>query len=226
MTDLAAVLILAAAGVAGLLLIPFGLPGLWVIVLGIVAYGWLTDFRSLPVWLVGLAIALAFLGELLEAWIGFRFAQRYGGSRRAGWGALLGGLIGAVVGVPVPVIGSVIGGFVGAFAGAGLFEYTRARQSGIATESRMGRGPRPRGGGWSEDGARCRDGGRGDVPGTPGVNRGRAVRAVRKGQGGGVPPAAAGGRRRLVPYSSSSPLPVPAERAASFRPPSASLDSS
>ena len=56
MTDLAAVLILAAAGVAGLLLIPFGLPGLWVIVLGIVIYGWLTDFRSLPVWLVGLAI--------------------------------------------------------------------------------------------------------------------------------------------------------------------------
>jgi len=138
MTDLAAVLILAAAGIAGLLLIPFGLPGLWVIVLGIVIYGGLTDFRALPVWLVGLAIGLAFLGELLEAWIGFRFAQRYGGSRRAGWGALLGGLIGAVVGVPVPVIGSVIGGFVGAFAGAALFEYTRARQSGIATKAGWG----------------------------------------------------------------------------------------
>ena len=43
---------------------------------------------------------------LVLAWIGFHFARRYGGSKRAGWGALAGGLIGAVVGVPVPIIGS------------------------------------------------------------------------------------------------------------------------
>ncbi len=125
-----AVLLLAVASVAGLLLIPLGLPGLWVIVLGIIGYGWLTDFRTVTTWLLVLVIGLALAGELIEAWIGFRFAQRYGGSRRAGWGALLGGLIGAIVGVPVPVIGSVIGGFVGAFGGAALFEYTRVRRSG------------------------------------------------------------------------------------------------
>jgi uncharacterized protein len=124
-----AVLLLAVTGLAGLLLIPFGLPGLWVIVLGILSYGWLTDFRTLSAGLVALAVGLALVGELVEAWIGFRFAQRYGGSRRAGWGALVGGLIGAVMGVPVPIIGSVIGGFVGAFMGAALFEYTRARKS-------------------------------------------------------------------------------------------------
>jgi len=137
-TDLVAVLLLAGISVAGLLLIPFGLPGLWVIVLGIVGYGWLTEFRTLPAWLMALAIGLALVGELLEGWIGFRFAQRYGGSRRAGWGALLGGLVGAIVGVPVPLIGSVIGGFVGAFAGAALFEYSRARRSGIATKAGWG----------------------------------------------------------------------------------------
>jgi uncharacterized protein YqgC (DUF456 family) len=136
--DPVAVLLLAAASVAGLLLIPFGLPGLWVMVLGIIAYGWLTDFRTLNMWLMGLTIGLAVVGEVVEAWIGFRFARRYGGSRRAGWGALVGGLVGAVVGVPVPVIGSVIGGFVGAFAGAALFEYTRARQSGTATKAGWG----------------------------------------------------------------------------------------
>ncbi len=133
-----AVLLLAVAGLAGLLLIPLGLPGLWVIVLGILAYGWLTDFQTLTAGLVALAIGLALLGEAVEAWIGFRFARRYGGSRRAGWGALAGGLIGAVVGVPVPIIGSVIGGFVGAFAGAAVFEYTRARASEGAVRAGWG----------------------------------------------------------------------------------------
>ena len=42
------ILLLAVTGLAGLLLIPFGLPGLWLIVLGILAYGWLTDFRLAP----------------------------------------------------------------------------------------------------------------------------------------------------------------------------------
>jgi uncharacterized protein YqgC (DUF456 family) len=133
-----AVLLLAATGLAGLLLIPFGLPGLWVIVLGILGYGWLTDFRTLSAGLVALVVGLALAGELVEAWIGFRFAQRYGGSRRAGWGALVGGLIGAVMGVPVPIIGSVIGGFVGAFVGAALFEYTLARKSEGAVRAGWG----------------------------------------------------------------------------------------
>ena len=138
MTDLAAILLLAATCVVGLLLIPFGLPGLWVILLGILGYAWLTDFRTFTAGLLALAIGLAMLGELIEAWIGFHLAQRYGGSSRAGWGALLGGLVGAAVGVPVPLIGSVIGGFVGAFAGAALFEYTRARRSGVAAKAGWG----------------------------------------------------------------------------------------
>jgi uncharacterized protein len=132
------IILLIISGVAGLLLIPLGLPGLWVIVLGILGYGWLTQFETLSTGLIVLVIGLALLGEVFEAWIGFRFAQRYGGSSRAGWGALVGGLVGAVVGVPVPIVGSVIGGFVGAFVGAALFEYTRARQSGIAAKAGWG----------------------------------------------------------------------------------------
>jgi uncharacterized protein YqgC (DUF456 family) len=125
-------LLLIAALALGLLLIPFGLPGLWVMVLGVVGYGWLTDFATVGVATIAIVLALAALGEIVEAWVGFRSARRYGGSRRAGWGALIGGLVGAVVGVPVPVIGSVIGAFVGAFAGAALFEYAVARRAGTA----------------------------------------------------------------------------------------------
>ncbi|MGH7579310.1 MAG: DUF456 family protein [Gemmatimonadales bacterium] len=138
MVDLPAVLLLVTCILVGLVLIPFGLPGLWVMLLGLVAYGWLTDFRTVSALGIVLAFALALVGEVIEAWLGFHFARRYGGSRRAGWGALIGGLLGAVVGVPVPVVGPVIGGFVGAFAGAALFEYTRARETGVAASAGWG----------------------------------------------------------------------------------------
>lgn len=123
MAELVPVLLLFVGCVAGLLIVPLGLPGLWVMVLGVLGYAWLTDYRSAGVGTIGIVVGLAFLGEIVEAWLGFRFAKRYGGSSRSGWGALLGGTVGAVVGVPVPIIGSVIGAFVGSFAGAALFEY-------------------------------------------------------------------------------------------------------
>jgi uncharacterized protein YqgC (DUF456 family) len=138
LNDLTAFMLILVIGLAGLALIPFGLPGLWVIVLGIIGYGWLTDFTTMSAGFLVLILGLALAGELLEAWLGFRFAQRYGGSRRAGWGALVGGLIGAIIGVPVPIIGSVVGGFVGAFAGAALFEYSRARRSETAARAGWG----------------------------------------------------------------------------------------
>ena len=131
-------LLVLAIGLVGLVLIPLGLPGLWVIVLGILGYGWLTDFRTIGVGLLTIVLLLAVVGEAVEAWVGYRFAKRYGGSSRAGWGALVGGLVGAIVGVPVPLIGSVIGGFVGAFAGAALFEYSRARHSEGAVKAGWG----------------------------------------------------------------------------------------
>src|SRR4051794_41355783 len=91
LTDSTAGLLLAAASLIGLLLIPFGLPGLWVILLGIIGYGWITDFQTVSSGFLILAIALALLGEILESWIGFRFAKRYGGGGPAGGGGPGGG---------------------------------------------------------------------------------------------------------------------------------------
>jgi hypothetical protein len=133
-----AIVLLGAVFLAGLALVALGLPGLWVMVLGLLGYGWLTGFRSVSVTIVAVVVGLAVLGEIVEAWVGFRLARRYGGSRRAGWGALAGGLLGAAVGVPVPVVGSVIGGFVGAFAGAALFEYTQAMRPDVAVGAGWG----------------------------------------------------------------------------------------
>lgn len=136
--EILAAVILALAALIGLVLIPLGLPGLWVMVGGLLAYGWLTDFRSIGVATIAIVVGIAFLGEIIESWLGFRFAKRYGGSTRSGWGALVGGLVGAVVGVPVAVIGGVIGAFLGAFVGAALFEYTASRHTGVAVGAGWG----------------------------------------------------------------------------------------
>jgi len=136
-TVLALVLLLALS-LVGLAMIPLGLPGLWVMVTGVLAYGWLTGFRSVGIAIIAIVLGLAFLGEIIENWIGFRYAKRYGGSTRSGWGALIGGLIGATIGVPVAVIGSVLGAFIGAFIGAALFEYSYSRHPGVATRAGWG----------------------------------------------------------------------------------------
>src|SRR2546430_11113426 len=101
-------LLLGVCTIFGLVLVPLGLPGLWVMVAGVVGYGWLTGFRSVGVGTIALVLGLAFLGEIIEAWLGFRFARTFRGSRRSAWGALVGGLGGGVIGVHVPTLRSVI----------------------------------------------------------------------------------------------------------------------
>src|SRR3989442_3820611 len=93
MSHVLPVLLLGVCTIFGLLLVPVGLPGLWVMAAGIVGYGWLTDFRSVGVATIGVALGLAFLGEIIEWWLGFRFTRTYGGPRRAAWGALVRGSV-------------------------------------------------------------------------------------------------------------------------------------
>ncbi len=138
MSHTIAPVMLALCLVVGLLLVPLGLPGLWIMVGGILLYAGLTEYRSVGVVTMLVVLGLAFLGEIVEWWIGYGVTRRYGGSRRAGWGALIGGIVGAVVGVPVPIVGSVIGAFVGSFGGAALFEYSVSGTA--ATAVRVGWG--------------------------------------------------------------------------------------
>jgi uncharacterized protein YqgC (DUF456 family) len=133
-----AVIVLAVALLASLLIVPLGLPGLWLMVgvallFDAVVAG--VDFGLVV--LVGVT-ALALVAELVEFGLGGRIARRYGGSRRAEWGAIGGGLAGAIVGVPVPVIGPMIGAFVGAFAGALVAELSLIRGAMAATRVATG----------------------------------------------------------------------------------------
>ena len=116
--------LLALAQLAGLLLVPLGLPGTWLQVAAIGAFAYYTRWGAAGWTVFGIALLLAIVAEVIEFMLGGRFARKYGGSRRAGWGAILGGLIGAFVGIPIPIIGSVIGAFIGAFVGAAALEMT------------------------------------------------------------------------------------------------------
>ncbi|MDQ6887554.1 MAG: DUF456 domain-containing protein [Gemmatimonadota bacterium] len=131
------ILLLVAALVLGLLLIPFGLPGLWVMVGAAVGYSLLVPGGIGTVTLV-LVSAAALGAELLEWSVTGRFTRRYGGSRRASWGAIFGSMVGAMVGVPLPIVGSVIGAFAGAFAGALAGELTQG--SNVAVAGRVATG--------------------------------------------------------------------------------------
>lgn len=100
-----------------LLLVPLGLPGVWLMV-ALLGAGALLGEVGWTVVLV--ALALAAVAEAMEWWLVARLNLRYGGSRPAFWGAVVGGLVGVVVGVPVPLVGSVVAGFIGTFVGAAL----------------------------------------------------------------------------------------------------------
>ena len=129
--------LLALAQVLGLLLIPFGLPGIWVQVAALCAYAWFGPGTVgwVPIVVVTL---IAIVAEVIEFALGGRFAKKYGGGRRAAWGAILGGIVGAIVGVPVFLIGSVIGAFLGSFLGAALGEYTAQRSHEAALKAGWG----------------------------------------------------------------------------------------
>jgi uncharacterized protein YqgC (DUF456 family) len=129
--------LLVIALVVGLVLIPFGLPGLWVMVGAALLYSYAQPER-LGIWTLLVVTTMAVVAEALEFVLAGRYARKYGGSRRAGWGAILGSIVGAIVGVPVPVVGSLVGAFVGAFAGAMLAELTKRAELRAATRVATG----------------------------------------------------------------------------------------
>lgn len=128
-----------AVQLVALLLIPLGLPGLWLQIAACVAVVLASDGARLGWGWIGVFGGLAIVGEIVELVSGQWGARRFGGSRAAGWGALVGGIAGAFVGgIPIPVLGAIVMSFVGTFAGAIAGEMW-ARRHG-APDLRIGMG--------------------------------------------------------------------------------------
>ncbi|MCA9740868.1 MAG: DUF456 domain-containing protein [Deferribacteres bacterium] len=112
----------------GIVLIPFGLPGTFLIAALALVHGLLTSFLPLTVNFVLILFGLAVLAEVIEFFLGAVAAKKFGGSKYAMWGAVIGGFVGAVFATGImPVVGTLIGAFAGAFVGAFLFEYMHAK---------------------------------------------------------------------------------------------------
>ncbi len=118
------ILLLGLALLAGLIIVPLGLPGLWIMLGAGLLYWILLPAGGIGLFTFGVAAVVVVLAEVLEFTIAGNYTRKYGGSRRAAWGAIIGGIAGAVIGVPVPMLGSLVGAFAGTFAGAFAGEWS------------------------------------------------------------------------------------------------------
>jgi len=103
--------VLTFTGLAGLLL-PL-VPGAPVLFLGLLCGAWAEDFHYIGVWTLLALAVMAVLTYVVEFAASALGVKKYGGSKRAMGGAVLGGLIGMFLGIP----GILLGPFVGAVIG-------------------------------------------------------------------------------------------------------------
>ena len=121
----------------GIVVIPFGIAGTFIIVADALVFGLITHFQKISLGFVGILLLIAIAIELVEYVLTAVMTKRYGSSTWGVWGSIIGGFFGALWGTPVlPPLGVLLGAFVGAFLGAYLFEYfkfqdfTRALRAG------------------------------------------------------------------------------------------------
>jgi uncharacterized protein len=139
----------ALFGAVCVLLVAIGLPGTWIMVaaallIELFDWLWLTppvdEFGAIgptvtfgwPV--LGVGLALALLGELLEFLGGAAGTKLGGGSARGMAGAIIGGIGGAILLtplLPIPLIGTLIGALIGTFAGAVIGEITAEKAKSL-----------------------------------------------------------------------------------------------
>jgi len=128
--------LLVVLALTGLVAIPFGLPGIFIIAGGYLSFGLCTGEISWGFFV--LILVFAGLSELFEWIVSAYGARRLGTSRQGVIGAIAGGIAGALIGVPVFLVGSVLGLFLGAFLGALILEYMHSSDFDKSVRSAAG----------------------------------------------------------------------------------------
>ena len=120
-----------------------GAPGNWIMHLVAGLYSILIPSESpygLGLFVLGITLILAIIGEVLEFLTGAISSKKAGASRRGVWysliGSVIGSFLGIFVGIPVPIIGSLIAALIfsalGAFLGAYYAEKLEGQYSKTA----------------------------------------------------------------------------------------------
>lgn len=124
---------------AGVIIIPFGVPGEFLIVIAALVWWLVTGGHAISLWVVAVLLGIGIIAELIEAGAGFLGASHAEGSIWSSFGAIAGGILGAILGSFIlPVVGSILGALLGTFAGAYLVEYYRTRTFATATSVARG----------------------------------------------------------------------------------------
>src|SRR5689334_10506429 len=114
--------------IVGLVAIPFGFPGTFIILGSILVYALVTDFNgAIGVWFFIFLCVLTVIAETADNWLTAIGARRFGASRGSIWLSFLGGLLGAIlIGAPAAFVlgplGPIAGGFIGAFLAVFAYE--------------------------------------------------------------------------------------------------------
>lgn len=105
---------------AGLIWSAFSGMGTLLIFIGAFFIGWVTDFQIINIAVLTILLSLFVLGELLEYLLVLWGAEKFGASKKAAWGALIGGILGGFIGLflgavgvfPMILLGIFLGGFL------------------------------------------------------------------------------------------------------------------
>ncbi|WP_372805964.1 DUF456 family protein [Pontiella sp.] len=125
---------------AGFVLSCLSLSGTWVVLAatGLVAWHRWPEFPGIVTPALFLLVCIGV--EVVEAFAGTWGVQKRGGSKQAGFAAMVGGLLGMILGgfIPVPIIGSLFGMIAGSFALAFLVEHSRMKKTDHAAHVATG----------------------------------------------------------------------------------------
>ena len=118
-----------------------GVPGNWLMIGSAVLFDWLVirDQEVFWLWTILGVIGLAVIGEVIELIAGAMGAKKFGGTKRASIGALIGGVAGAITGTMfLPLIGTIFGAVAGAFTLATVMELSGGRPKHEAVRAGQG----------------------------------------------------------------------------------------
>jgi len=133
------IILLSILLLAGMVVIFFNIAGTFIIVGSAFLFGLLTGFREITLNFCLLLLGIALALEIVEGLLGSLLAKKFGGSKWAMIGAIVGGTAGAILGTPVaPVLGTLLGGFLGAFGGALLLEWVSCGNFEVAFKAGLG----------------------------------------------------------------------------------------
>jgi len=117
----------------------FNLPGNWINILLLAIWKWIHPEMPAGWWFFIILLLLAALAESLEFFSQVWGARKYGGTKKASWGALIGAILGAILGAPFLFgVGAVLGAVIGAFAGSLILELAWGRDLSEALRASKG----------------------------------------------------------------------------------------